>query len=258
MKDNKKRKKNTPVKKKDTRSLLPGVKYFVFVVFPVLAVVALVYFASIAAGSMLHLNKVVFTGNGHLTDEELRTLAGLKDSDNLLGISSSKVYAKMMESPWIKTVSIRKELPDRLHILIRETEPFALLDIKGHLFIVDERGRMLEELKDSQIPFLPVISGDPFGKKEVYAEALDLAKIIKDKGLLAKSEHIEIIANKLQDISANIDGVVVKLGAGEYEDKLIRFADLKEEIQTRNIHVDYIDLRFANKAVVKPVNEVVR
>jgi cell division protein FtsQ len=257
LRDKKKNIRNNIVKKKNSKGLFNGIRYFIFVIFPVIAVVLLVYFGSIAVKSVLHINKIVFTGNEHLTDEELKNLAGLKGTDNLAEISSSRVFSRMMESPWIRDVSIRKELPDRLHILIKEAEPFALLDIKGRLFIVDDKGKMLEELKDSPIPFLPVISGDPFGKKEVYLQALDLARVIKEKGLLSNSDYLEIIANRLQDISVNIDGVIVKVGAGDYEDKLLRFTDIEEEIKKRNIHIDYIDLRFANKAVVKPVNEVV-
>jgi hypothetical protein len=34
--------------------------------------------------------------------------------------------------------------------------------------------------------------------------------------------------------------------------------ELEEEIKSRRIPVDYIDLRFANRVVVKPVNEVIR
>lgn len=257
MRGNRKIKRNVIVKKNRAANLISRIKYFVFIVFPVIALVVFIYFVSITVKSVFHVKKVVFTGNEHLTDEELKNLAGLKDSKNLIAITSSKIFEKMIESPWIRSVSIRKEFPDKLHILIKEAEPFALLDIKGHLFIVDDRGKMLQELKDSPIPFLPVISGNPFGEKEVFSEALNLVRAIKDKGLLFEKDHIGIIAYKPQEMAVNLDGVVVKVGVGDYEDKLLRLMELEEEIKRRNIHVDYIDLRFANRAVVKPVNEVI-
>jgi len=58
-------------------------------------------------------------------------------------------------------------------------------------------------------------------------------------------------------MTVNMDGIVVKVGEGEYEDKLQRLVELEDEIRKRGIHVDYIDLRFENKAVVRPVNEVI-
>jgi hypothetical protein len=117
---------------------------------------------------------------------------------------------------------------------------------------------MLEELRDIAVPFLPVISSNPYKEKGAFQEAIILAKAIKDTGLLSGKDHIEIISHKPQEMSVNIDGIVVKVGEGEYEEKLARLADIEEEIKSRNISVDYIDLRFANRVLVSPVNEVVR
>ena len=257
MKGNRKIKNNLTGRKNHMTGLVSKVRYSAFIAFPVIALAAFIYFISISIGQTFHVERFVFTGNEHLSDEELKNLAGFTGNENLLTISNNKIFEKMIGSPWIRSVSIRKELPDSLHILIKEAEPFALFDLKGRLFIVDEKGKMLEELKDTSVPFLPVITGTPFGKKEVFSEALNLVRAIKDKGLLFEKEHIEIIAYKPQEMSVNLDGVVVKVGAGDYEDKLDRLIELEGEIKKRNIHVDYIDLRFANKAVVKPVNEVI-
>ncbi|MEW6108683.1 MAG: FtsQ-type POTRA domain-containing protein [Nitrospirota bacterium] len=257
MRRNRKTRKNVVLKKGRLGNIVPGIKYFIFIVFPVVALVVLIYFVSVAVNSAFNIRNVVFAGNEHLTDEELRNLAGLDGGESLIGVSGRKISEKMIESPWIRSASVRKEFPDKLNILVKEAEPFALLDIKGRLFIVDDRGRMLQELRDSPIPFLPIISGTPFGKKEALSEALSLARAIKDKGLIFEKDHIEIIAHKPQEMAVNIDGVIVKVGTGEYEDKLFRLAELEEEIKKRNIHVDYIDLRFANRAIVKPVNEVI-
>jgi len=234
------------------------IKFFAVVMIPLVGVACAVYFISIPLRSSFVVHRIVFSGNEHLSDEELRNLAGLKTNENLFVLSGRKISAKMMESPWLRSVSVRKELPDGLHILVEEAAPFALLDMKGRLFIVDDQGKMLEELKDNQIPFLPIISADPFSKKEAFSEAVSLVKAVKETGLLAGKDHIEILASKKDEMVMNIDGVVIKIGAGDYEEKLGRLMELEEEIKKRQIPVDYIDLRFSNRVIVKPVNEVVR
>lgn len=258
MRSKNKIKKNMMAKKNSGSGMLQMLKYFILRVFPAGLFVLFIYFVSTAVISASQIRQIDFSGSEHLTDEELRGLTGLKGNENLVSLSGSRVFRKMTASPWIRSVSIRKEFPDKLHILVKESEPFALLEIKGSLFIVDDRGEMLQELKDTPIPFLPVISGVPFGKKENISEALNLVRAIKGKGLLFEKEHIEIIAGKPREMSVNFDGVIVKVGEGDYEDKLLRLMDLEAEIQTRNIHVDYIDLRFTNKAIVKPINEVIK
>jgi cell division protein FtsQ len=217
-----------------------------------------VYLVSLPLRDSFVVHRIVMTGNEHLSEEELTALAGIKKGENILTLSTGGIYARMMESPWLRSVAVRKELPDVLHILIKEAEPFALLDMKGHLFIVDDGGKMLEELRDSQVPFLPIISADPFRKKEAFSEAISLVRAVKVTGMLARKDHIEIIAREPEEITMNLDGTVVKVGVGEYEEKLKRLLELEEEIKKRQIPVDYIDLRFANRVIVKPVNEVVR
>jgi cell division protein FtsQ len=124
---------------------------------------------------------VVITGNEHLTDDELKTTARLGADENLITLSGRRISAKMMESPWIRSVAVRKEFPDRLLINISEAEPFALLDMKGKLFIVDDRGAMLEELRDIAVPFLPIISSNPYQEKRLSRKDI-LAKAIKIPG----------------------------------------------------------------------------
>jgi cell division protein FtsQ len=235
-----------------------NLKIYVLAGIIVTAAAGAVYLLLQRMPSVLSIKTVELAGNEHLTDDELKQMAGLKGRQGMLVLSTRKVYEKLKESPWIQSVAVRKEYPSRLLIRIKETEPFALLDMKGKMFIVDDKGRMLEELRENSVPFLPVILSDPYKEKEAYREAVVLAKAIKTMGILHRSQRIEIIAHKPNEIAANLDGVIVKIGAGEHEDKLARLLEIEQEIKNRNIPVGYIDLRFAKKVVVKPVNEVIR
>jgi cell division protein FtsQ len=238
--------------------LLSAAKYFVFAALPAALLAALIFLASHAVQTLFSIRSIVITGNEHLTDDELKSMAGIGTDENLFRISSRSTSSKLAASPWIRSVAVRKEFPDRLLVQISEAEPFALLDMKGKLFIVDDKGTLLEELRNIAVPFLPVILSNPYQEKEAFLEAINLAKAIKNTGLLSRKDHIEIISHKPQEMSLNADGVVVKIGSGEYEEKLARLADIEQEIKQRNISVDYIDLRFANRVLVSPVNQVVK
>jgi cell division protein FtsQ len=253
-----KTRKNTIVDKRRAGMFFAVTKYFGLVILPSAIVLIAIFYAWTALKAASRITEIEIAGNGHLTEGELKTLAGLTPVSNLLELSARSISAKIAESPWVRSASVRKEFPGRLLIRITEAEPFALLDMKGKLFIVDDRGAMLEELRDIAVPFLPVISSNPYKEKEAFSEAISLAKAIKNTALLSRKEHVEIISHKPQEMAVNVDGVLVKIGIGEYEEKLSRLADLEQEIERRNIPVDYIDLRFANRALVSPVNEVIR
>ena len=253
------KRKQTGLKKNSLVHPFAKIRRGVLVFLPVATLVVTAYFIYAEVQTAFPLREIVFVGNTHLSDEELKGLAGLKEGEDLLTLSDREIYERMMKSPWIRSVMIRKELPFRLRITVTESEPFALLDMKGHVFIVDDRGRMLEELRDDPIPFLPVITdGDPFANKDVFLDAIDLAKAIKTTGLLMEKDHVEIMAKKAEDLSVNLDGTLLKVGVGNYEAKLRRFMGLEDDIQKRGIPVDYIDLRFDNKVIVKTEHEVTK
>jgi cell division protein FtsQ len=77
-------------------------------------------------------------------------------------------------------------------------------------------------------------------------------------GLSSERDQIEIVLSRPQELTSVIDGMVVKIGVGDYKEKLQRLLELEEDILRRQITVDYIDVRFANRVVVKPVKEVIR
>lgn len=241
-------------KKKNKGSLLIGITTFVLLVS---ALVTVAYISVIKIKAAFPIKRIVFTGNKHLTVDELRALAGIHSNESLITLPGKKISQRILKSPWIKSVRVRKEFPETLSIVVSEVVPFALLDVNGHVFLTDDKGTFLEELKDNPIPFLPIITGDPFKEKEGFSDALTLAKTMNDMGFSSERDQIEIVLSKPQEITSIIDGTVIKIGAGEYREKLERLLELEEEIQKRKIPVDYIDLRFANKVVVKPIKEVI-
>ena len=56
-----------------------------------------------------------------------------------------------------------------------------------------------------------------------------------------------------EDITLKVDSISIKVGAGDFDKKLERLEAIKDEIQKRNMTIEYIDLRFANKVIVKPL-----
>lgn len=210
--------------------------------------------------SLVQIGEVVFYGNKYLSEEELMTLMETGKDRNLLSLSLRRLARSFSASPWIKSVSLRKEYPRRLLVRIEEAVPVALLESGREIFLVDDEGNVLEKLKGQSVPFLPVISGGLNRNPDTYLEAIYLAKVVKDTGLAAEKDRIGIsgIEGGADDLTLSVDGLVVKVGEGQYEEKLSRLFELSDEIKRKGIAVDYIDLRFANRVVVKPVAEVLR
>lgn len=243
------------VKKRGVFRFMRNILVFILI-FPV-AIFIYKYIDWVSIKSFLSLGNISIIGNKHLTDEDIKNLAGISGKEDLLTVSINEICGRLLKSPWIKSVAVRKEFPRTLFLSIEEASPFALLDMNNHLFLVDEKGNFLEELNDNSIPFLPIITGDPYKEKEGYLEALKLVKVMNDSNFTSERDHIEIAIKKPHELTVTIDGNIVKMGVGDYKEKLLRFIELENYIKKMGIKVDYIDLRFAKKAIVKPINEKV-
>lgn len=206
------------------------------------------------------LREVVINGNRNLSENQMMTLMRIRGGENLVLLPIERIYDRLHTSPWIREASLRKELPGRLIVRIRESEPEALLMTQEGMVIVDGEGIELEKIEEAAEHFLPVIyySGES-GSKELK-EALMLATVINDAGITKLAQRVEIMGldKGIKDMVVRIDGMQVKVGMGSYKQKLTRLYELISDIRGRDINVDYIDLRFANRVVVKPVAEVLQ
>ncbi len=201
--------------------------------------------------------EVVFYGNKHLRAEELKAMMGLRGYEDLFDLSSSRLASGLLRSPWVKSASVRKEYPSRLIVKIKEAEPLAILNSAG-LYLIDDEGRKLETIKGEPVTFLPVISSSGDLGPDALAGAVGLARAVRQAGVSGRQVEITGLEAGKENITANIDGTAVRMGEGRYEEKLARFLELEAEIKKRWANVDYVDLRFANRVVVRPLKEEIK
>jgi cell division protein FtsQ len=233
---------------------------------PLRIIILVAFVSALSAGGyavlesgLFKLERVVFYGNKYTSQEELMKLMGVKGDDNLLGISLGRLAGRLSGSPWLKAASLRKEYPGRLLVMVQEKEPAALLRSGKDLFLIDGEGNVLEKLKEESVPFLPVIVDEGNRDRDALTEAVSLAQAIKRSGLTADNGNVEIdgMEKGPENLAMKVDGLLVRMGKGQYEKKLVRFFELSEEIKRRWETLEYIDLRFADRVVVKPLAEKV-
>ena len=100
--------------------------------------------------------------------------------------------------------------------------------------------------------FLPIIKDiDHNRNREAYAEAVKFVNVL-NRRTLSYGGSIEITGQRPEDITLKLGSIAIKIGAGDFEKKIERLEFAKDEIEKRNIAVEHIDLRFADKIIVKP------
>ena len=206
----------------------------------------------------LFIREINFYGNRHLTNAELLSLAGLSQKRPLFSVTTGDIYRQLKTSPWIKDALVRKDLSGNVTVYLTEAVAVAILQIDETPCLVDSDGLRLEEIRPEPVYFLPVVKIDPTSHKEAYRDAVELARALNERKVTAHGGNIELTGTRPEDVTMKVDGVPVKIGAGDLPRKLEKLDFVRDELGKRNMSVEYIDLRFADRIVVKPLKQDVR
>ncbi len=165
------------------------------------------------------LKEVVVYGNQYLSKDEIIESAGLKKGNNIFSISLSFIYSRLMASPWIKDATVRIEPPDRITIWIKESRPVAVVEYGGRYLMVDNEGKLLDEINNESDVLLPVILIEP-SRKDLYMEALNLAMALEERGITSERGVMFINGTRREDLYLSIGGITIRFGYGRYDEKV--------------------------------------
>jgi cell division septal protein FtsQ len=214
----------------------------------------------LARTTFLRLERIDISPTRRLTRDEVLRLAGVKPGDDMLGLNLRGMGDDLAKNPWIGMVRVRRYFPDTLAIEITEREPVAVVNM-GYLYYLDANGELFKTLNEGDRLDYPVITGisdddlsrDPAGARAAFATGLDLIALLQKGTVLGLEDISEIHYDKGFGFTlfTGRGGVPIRLGNGNFADKLGRFARIYADIRGQMPTVQYIDLDYADKIIVK-------
>lgn len=104
-------------------------------------------------------------GNTRLTREMVLQYGGLSEGDNSLGISIADVERNLRDTPWVEEVSVKRLLPDRFIIKLRERMPSFWVHKDGTLYYANELGEIIAPVESKNFLSLPTLRILPGGEE---------------------------------------------------------------------------------------------
>lgn len=104
--------------------------------------------AALLAGSFVFFraDSITVEGNQRYTSQEIIDAAQVKQGDNLFRINRPRAVNRILSAlPYIRDVSILPALPNRLVISVTESQPTASIQGAQGWFLMDARGKLLEQ-----------------------------------------------------------------------------------------------------------------
>lgn len=210
--------------------------------------------------TFLRLDRIEVNSLQHLTREDVIALAGVKPGDDMLTMKLSRVGEQLMKNPWAEKVRVRRYFPHTLAIEITEREPVAIVNM-GYLYYLDKKGEIFKPLNEGDKLDYPVLTGmteddmarDPAGSQQALTDALALIGLLNGGKVLAMNDISEIHYDKGYGFTLFTvrGGVPVKLGNSGFGEKLARLARIYTDLQAQLPTLQYIDLDYSDKIIVK-------
>ena len=218
------------------------------------------FFTFIFSSSFCNIENVIIKGNDYLSEDRIFYKSGIQLGENIFRLDLIKSKDSLMQEPWIKEVEVKRVIPNKIIISIKERKPAAIVYTREEYFSSTKEGIILTKIDRQEEKFdLPLILGLELGEIKIgksidrpeFRTALDSinsAEVILPK----KFCRVEILSPDDFMICNKDDTLKVRVNGPEgvlNKENLLREA--LEKIEREKLLVEYIDIRFKDSLVIK-------
>jgi cell division septal protein FtsQ len=216
----------------------------------------------VVSAAPLQVARIVVRGNVRLSSGEVEALVHGLYGTSILRANLNACRRRLLESPWVADVALRRVLPSTIEIAVSERRPMGISRIGDQLYLIDRGGTVIDEFGPQYREFdLPIIDGlvrpPRDGQPAVDAVRAEFAARVLD----SVAGHREIAKRVSQiDVSDLHDAVVLldddtaqlHLGEDKFVERLRSYLEVASALRERVPDIDYVDLRFEERVYVRP------
>ncbi len=210
------------------------------------------------SSSYFRIKSTQVRGCRELTEKEVLALAALKPSQTIFSVNIKGMARRIATQPWVKTVAVAREFPNRLVVEVRERSALALCKKDEGFLLVDEEGLLFKELDDGDDVDVPVLTGyyrDGHMNQQLFDKTMLLMKTLSAAQSFPTLQAVsEINGSEVSGLTVYTEnGFCLKLGFGNYESKLQRLLPVITALNKKDMNRGLlnIDLRDTSKIYVE-------
>jgi cell division protein FtsQ len=217
---------------------------------------------------LLRVNRINVHGNVRLSSGEVQALVEDLRGSSILRVDLDAFRQRLIESPWVADVALRRVLPSTVEIFVSERRPVGLCRLGQDLYLVDETGTVIDQFGPQYAEFdLPIIDGlvHPSATGGPAKGSIDAARAELAARVIATLAQSKQIGSRLSqvDVSDAHDAVVLldgdsallHLGEDKFLERVQSYLELSPALRDRISEIDYVDLRFDPRVYVRPAGQ---
>jgi cell division septal protein FtsQ len=147
-------------------------------------------------------------------------------------------------------------------VVVEEREPLGIGRIGGSLYLIDQRGAIIDEFGPNYADFdLPIIDGlaaapsESGGLVDEGRAALAgrvLAELQRRPDLAKQISQIDVADVRDAVVILKDDTTLLRVGDERFVERVQSYLDLAGRLREQVPRIDYVDLRFDDRVYVKP------
>jgi cell division protein FtsQ len=221
---------------------------------------------AVTANSWKHdfrVRRIRTEGNSIVPDSDIIRNVSIPKGEKLFDVDLNAVRRVVEQNPFMKRVSVVRELPDGLAISVTERKPLAVLVTDRSLY-VDPEGYVLPPVRSAGAIDLPVLTGDLPAADCVPGRQIRSRRLQGALEILTTAERIgDEMYHMISEVHCNGDstyelftaegGIPVAFGCGDVALKLVTLDGFWKQfvMQRGAAQLRTVDLRFADQVVVR-------
>lgn len=223
--------------------------------------------ALVMSAEALTVTRITVSGNARLSRGEVLALLDGLAGRNMLLVSLDEWRQKVLSSPWVEDATLRRVLPGTVDIVIVERQPMGIGRIEGRLYLLDERGGIIDEFGPNHAEFdLPLIDGlalpdratdadSAVNERRAALAARLLSSLQGRPELAARISQIDVSDPRDAVVILKDDTTLIRVGDDQFAERLQSYLDLGSALREQVPEIDYVDLRFGERIYVRPQPE---
>jgi cell division protein FtsQ len=230
-----------------------------------LAAVYAAYRVAAVAGHarVLRIDHIVVRGNQRLSSGEvIAVLNGLR-GQNIVRADLTAWRRRLLSSPWVRDAVLRRLLPSTVEVLVSERAPIGIGRINRGLYLVDDRGVVIDEYGPQYADVdLPIIDGLTSVAADMAADGSRaelasrvIAALLPQPSVARRLSQIDVTDLHNAAVTLSGDPAVIYVGEDRFLQRLQSYLDLSAELRVRVPDIDYVDLRFDDRIYVRPAGK---
>lgn len=217
---------------------------------------------AVVRAETFRVTSVVIAGQSHVSEQQRQELVGMLRGRSIFTIDLAAVRVHWEASPWVREARLRRVLPSTVEVRVTERQAVAVGRLGVQLFVIDERGTLIDAYGPSYASLhLPIVDGfegvsAAAASEHDAARASLAARVVLDlqhkPQLLERLSQLDVSDPRNAQVLLNGDPAQLRLGNERFLARTESYLSVASALRDRLGNIDYVDLRYDGRLFVKP------